>query len=166
MLSKNKEIAVALAVLLVSLAAVAGFLWFSRSPEGDNFGTQPQHNLESRELQIGGTVVGAEVAKSPAAHRQGLSGRESLAQNAGMLFVFDESATHAFWMKDMSFALDIIWLDKNRTIVDIAEYIRPETYPQKFTPDHPARYALEVNAGFVDTHGVSVGDTAEFKNDD
>src|SRR3989344_9082121 len=59
-----------------------------------------------------------EVADSEVERAQGLSGRKVLAEQTGILFVFPTAEQHAFWMKDMNFALDIIWLDKNWKIVD------------------------------------------------
>jgi len=91
-----------------------------------------------------------------------LSNREKLAENQGMLFVFDHTDYHSFWMKDMRFAIDIIWIDENKKVVDITHNAEPESYPKIFKPSLPAQYVLEVNAGWAEEHRVKVGDLADF----
>ncbi len=106
--------------------------------------------------------VGVEVADNPLARTQGLSGRESLQEGEGLLFVFDRPGRHSFWMKDMNFPIDIIWLEGDGDVVHIEKDVRPDSYPQTFTPRLPARYVLEVNAGFTENQNIKVGDKAEF----
>jgi hypothetical protein len=110
-------------------------------------------------VRIGDTIVVAEVADTQALQVQGLSNRSSLPAGEGMLFVFDEEGGHSIWMKDMQFAIDIVWAASNGTIITIEERVSPNTYPQTFSAAEPrARYVLEVPAGFIDTTGVGVGD--------
>ena len=78
-----------------------------------------------------------------------------------MLFVFTEDGKYAFWMKDMQFSIDIIWLAADGTVVYIVPNLSPATYPQTYTPDTPARFVLEVPAGFVAAHSVRIGDKAQ-----
>ena len=113
-------------------------------------------------IRFGNAFVDVEVALSPIVQARGLSGRKNLAEAAGMLFVYPESQIPSFWMKDMNFALDIIWLDENLEIVDITYGATPESYPQSFTPNSPVRYVLEVNSGFANKHNLAIGNTAEF----
>lgn len=79
-----------------------------------------------------------------------------------MLFVFPKDGTYSFWMKDMLFAIDIIWLDANARVVFAAEHVVPESYPAIFTPHTAARYVLELPAGFVAEHHIGVGDVLTF----
>jgi uncharacterized membrane protein (UPF0127 family) len=88
-----------------------------------------------------------ERVKSAEALQHGLSGRTSMPQDQGMLFIFDHSAKHCFWMKDMHFPLDILWMDGNKTVVHVETNVQPDSYPQSFCPDQNARYVLELNAG-------------------
>ncbi|MDO8575927.1 MAG: DUF192 domain-containing protein, partial [bacterium] len=81
-----------------------------------------------------------------------------LAADEGMLFVSPEDGGHAFWMKDMLFPIDILWISADGRVVYMAENVSPDTYPQSFRPDAPARYVLELPAGYAGAHGVSVGD--------
>jgi uncharacterized protein len=108
----------------------------------------------------GGVQVHAEVVDTPPAIERGLMFRESLPPNQGMLFVFERTGVYPFWMKNTLIPLDIIWLDEDWRIVSIAASVPPcradpcPTYP----PAGPARYVVEVNAGFTRTHGIARGD--------
>ncbi|HMS23980.1 MAG TPA: DUF192 domain-containing protein [Candidatus Saccharibacteria bacterium] len=86
----------------------------------------------------------------------GLSGRDSLGDNSGMVFVFPEVKDQCIWMKDMKFALDIIWLNVDKNIVAIEKEIRPETYPKQYCHG-PAKYVIELNAGDVKSAKIEVG---------
>ena len=78
---------------------------------------------------------------------QGLSHACSFDKKEGMLFKFEEKGTYGFWMKDMDFALDIIWLDENLKVIDKIENLSPNTYPNVYYPKSEALYVLEVMAG-------------------
>ena len=86
-------------------------------------------------------------------------GKFFLSDEKGMLFIFDDMGYPAIWMKDMLFPIDIAWLDSDFRIVDIAADVSPQTYPTVFRPELPAKYVLEVNAGFFASRGVKEGDT-------
>lgn len=121
--------------------------------------TQTQDNFAR--LAIGNEVLKVELAKTLIQREEGLSGRLNLPENGGMLFVFDKPDLYSFWMKNMNFAIDIIWLDKDFKIVDIKERLEPSSYPKSFVSNEPAQYALETNAGFVSSAGIKIGDRAE-----
>lgn len=116
-------------------------------------------------VQIGGLVIPVEVADDFESRRIGLSYRETLAEDAGMLFVMPDKQRASFWMKDMNFPLDIVWIYDNK-IVNIHENLAPEgsqpvnSYSSKF----PINYVLELNGGFVARNGVEVGDEIIIKN--
>lgn len=110
-------------------------------------------------VNINGNHLVASVADTPLEREKGLSGQHVLNDKSGMYFVFDESDTHAFWMKGMNMPIDIIWLDELNKIVYIKENVQPDSYPEVIKPDVPARFVLEVSAGYVERNNVSVGDT-------
>lgn len=119
-----------------------------------------QHCTSTREdvvIESASKTLSVELANTQESRGQGLSDRECLAENSGMLFEFDSSAPHCFWMKDMNFSLDIIWLDENKQVVDYQQSATPESYPEAFCPDELAKYVIEVNSGYVDTHNIEVG---------
>ena len=108
-------------------------------------------------LSIGETNIIVEIADTDTARTRGLSRRMTLGENRGMLFVFDFADYHSFWMKDMNFPLDIIWLDDNWRVVDITPNIPSEDFPKIYRPRAPARYVVEVNAGFTFAHHITIG---------
>ena len=140
----------ALAACFVALATV--FVWFSRD-------TDLEEGLAR--VRIGGQTVRVTIADTPVARAHGLSGRASLASDEGMLFVFEKEDFHSFWMKDMLFSIDIIWFSSEKAVVDIAVNVSPDTFPAAFLPRAPARYVLELPAGFVEEYTVQIGDVFE-----
>jgi uncharacterized protein len=108
-------------------------------------------------LTIGGAEITYELADIESERSKGLSGRLSLSQKEGMLFVFDSPDMYSFWMKDMKFPIDFIWIDENRQVIGFLENISPNTYPETFSPPSPVKYVLEVNSGFVEKFGITVG---------
>ena len=119
-------------------------------------------DINAGAITIGDTTIVVELAKNHPERALGLGGRDSLPQDAGMYFVFPDSDYYQFWMKDMKFPIDIIWIDKFMKIVDIKENVLPDTYPEMLTPKEKALTVLEVNAGFAKAHKVSVGDEIKF----
>ena len=109
------------------------------------------------ELTIASTTVLAEVVSTEAAREQGLSGRTSLGEGTAMLFIFDSAELWGIWMKDMLFSIDIVWADAEGTIVTIEENVSPSTYPTAFRPTSPSLYVVELPAGFVAAHNISLG---------
>ena len=110
-----------------------------------------------RTISIGDTVISVEVADTEGSREQGLSGRSDLRSGKGMLFVFDTDGTWGIWMKDMQFPIDIVWVDVFGTVVTVAENVAPDTYPKVFNPSAPARYVLELPAGFTAEQGIKEG---------
>lgn len=102
------------------------------------------------------------LADTPMSRERGLSGRISLDSDTVMLFVFENSSLHNFWMKDMLFSIDMVWLDTNRKIIHIERSVKPETYPKSFGPDEDSKYVLEFKEGAINTIGLEVGDQVEF----
>ncbi len=108
-------------------------------------------------IHIQGEDLFAEVADTVAEQVRGLSGRESLRENEGMLFVYQVPHQASFWMKNMGFAIDIIWLDAEKRIVGIVPDVSPDTFPKMFSSPAPVQYVLEVPAGWADRHGLTLG---------
>lgn len=116
-------------------------------------------------VSIGGQKIQVELAVTVAERTQGLSGRKSLDEGTGLLFIFEKSGLYPFWMKDMNFPIDIIWLapsdgdDQDLKIVYIKHNATPSSYPETFGPDKDAQYILEVVSGFSEKNNLKVGDT-------
>ena len=103
------------------------------------------------------------VADTPEEQYKGLSGRNSLSDNEGLLFIFAKPAYHSFWMKDMLFPIDIIWIGESGQVLDISANIKPESFPETFQPPAPALYVIEVRAGWAEHHRIKVGDLIQIK---
>jgi uncharacterized membrane protein (UPF0127 family) len=104
-------------------------------------------------------AVEVEIADNDAERQRGLMERTALAENAGMLFVFEREKPLAFWMKNTLIPLSVAYIDSNGRIVDIQdmEPLDETTHPSA----EPARYALEVNQGFFAERGIEVGNEME-----
>ena len=115
------------------------------------------------ELRVGSTTIRVDIADTIGKQRQGLSGRTSLSKDQGMYFPMGVLAIHRFWMKDMHFPLDIIWI-RDGKIVEISEnvpYPVGNQLPVTVQPQAAADAVLEVNADFTENHRVKVGDTVQ-----
>ena len=117
-------------------------------------------------VQMGAMTVQAEVPQGDAFYR-GLGGRESLADDRGMLFLFERSERHSFWMKDMLIPIDIIWISAEGRVVHVEtaqpEPGVPDDQLKHYFPDEPALYVLEVRAGLAAEKDVQAGDPTEIE---
>ena len=106
-----------------------------------------------------------EIVDQPKDMARGLQFRPALAKNAGMLFVFPRSDVNKFWMKDTWIPLDMIWLNEDKEIVDIATNVPPckEDPCPSYGANVFSRYVLEVNAGDAEHLGLIIGDQARFR---
>jgi len=102
------------------------------------------------------------IANDNASREQGLSDVSVLPQGEGELFVFDNPGLYGFWMKNMNFPLDMIWIDSNKVITDITTDARPDSYPNIFMPTAPVKYVLEINSNSAIKMGLKKGVTVSF----
>ncbi len=109
-------------------------------------------------LVIGPVMVQASVADTLAKRIKGLSDTPFLPENVVKLFAFGVPGNHSIWMKDMNYALDIIWAAEGGEIVHIEENVSPDTFPTSFSSPEPAWFVVEANAGFVEKHAIVIGD--------
>lgn len=130
------------------------------------FGSKKNLDLKTTNLSINGINFKVQIAETMLARSQGLSGRESLGTDEGLLFLFGTSGMYPFWMKDMKFPIDIIWIS-GKTIAGFAESVNPE--PEKtifsltsYSPPQPVDTVLEINAGLVKQYGFQIGDQVAF----
>jgi hypothetical protein len=108
------------------------------------------------------TTIDIEIADSDYERTRGLMYRHSLPENAGMLFIFEKSGQLSFWMRNTYIRLDIIFADAKKQIVNIKEKTEPLSY-NAIESKEEAKFVVEVNAGFCNKHGVSVGDYITFE---
>ncbi|TCJ13049.1 DUF192 domain-containing protein [Rubrobacter taiwanensis] len=122
----------------------------------------PENELPTLTIDASGggeVAVRVEIASTPAERSRGLMGRTALAEDAGMLFVFEREQTLSFWMKDTLIPLSIAFISAEGEIVDIQDMQPLDETPHRSA--RPARYALEVNQGFFEERGVKVGDAVK-----
>lgn len=119
-------------------------------------------SMNEPNVRINGRTFLVEVADEPFEHINGLSGHVPLLGNQGMIFVFADKQVRRFWMKDMLFPLDIIWIEDG-TIVKIDKELAPEgKQPDNhYSSLQPVNYVLEINAGLADQYGFKIGDKAD-----
>ncbi len=119
------------------------------------------HNLDiassQKTISIRGHVFKAEIVATDNDKQRGLGGRKSICTDCGMLFVFDSPNRYSFWMKDMRFALDLLWIMEDK-VVFIEKNI-PPSFPGTMNPPADAEQVLELSAGAVDKFGIVVGDS-------
>ena len=113
-----------------------------------------------RTLRTDGRVYSLEIADTAMAQQKGLSGRQNLAPDGGMIFVFEGVTDRCFWMKDMNFPIDIIWVDGWRVVTRVMQDVRPETYPESYCA--PAKHVIELKAGEADKAGIAAGKQLDF----
>jgi uncharacterized membrane protein (UPF0127 family) len=101
-----------------------------------------------------------DIANTTELRTQGLSGRGTLPAGRGMLFTFSSQQQRCFWMKDMQFAIDIIWVGADKKVTYIQSNLKPETYPQEYCAK--AQYVIELGAGEASKNKFKVSSTLNF----
>ena len=151
-----KKVMITFFVILVVAAIAVGALFL-----------KPLFETPKRQtVSINGKNFEVEIADTMATRAQGLSGRDGLGEDKGMLFIFGKPGMNGFWMKDMKFPLDMIWINGDK-ILGFSENVQPEPAKSIFSlkvyyPPSPADKVLEVNAGTVATYGFKAGDQVKF----
>jgi uncharacterized membrane protein (UPF0127 family) len=136
---------IVLGIILV-IAGVAGGIYY----------------YQTCDLKLAQDCVTLERVDTAAAREKGLSGREDLAEDQAMLFVYEKPAIECFWMKDMKFAIDMVWVSADKKIVTMHENVTPKTYPKSFCPDEPTQYVLEFPAGTASRNGLELSQQLQF----
>jgi len=122
--------------------------------------SHPQVNIT-----INDQILIADISATPEQRTRGLSLRGTLAENEAMLFVFDAEAEHRFWMKDMKFPIDIIWISSDKIVVDIEHNLQPcylGLFCPTYEPEGDSLYVLETVGGFAGKYRVVKGTPVEF----
>jgi len=140
-------------VVLLIVVAVIIYVYFSSAK-----------NVKFTGVKIGNASVNAEIADTTAKKIRGLMFRKSLGENDGMLFTFGPEGYPGIWMMNMSFPIDIVWINSSKQVVYIQNNAPPCTLTScpTYKPSQPAMFVLEVNAGFCDKHNITVGSKTNF----
>ena len=159
-------------LVVLALAGLWYFGYFSpsardllglSSPGASDGSTNRLNNVK---IKIGSAVIDSELAVTPAQQALGLSYRDFMAEDKGLLFVFSSRSRKSFWMKGMRFPLDFVWIDGDK-VADITENVPP---PKSFSealktyaPSVPVNKVLEINAGVIAKNGIKIGDKVEWQ---
>ncbi len=142
----------ALIVSFLLITLLLGYIFVQSSSKVQEH--KPCLSVVDNSGKVSKCLVDLEVAQTADEQAKGLGDRASMPLKRGMLFVFGGQDAHCFWMKDMKFHLDIIWINSQKQIVHIERDLAPESYPTTFCPNNPAQYAIEVNAGEAQNLGL------------
>jgi uncharacterized membrane protein (UPF0127 family) len=176
-------IATAASVIIIIISAATAFLYFNPAEITNMLGGQEgerqdliladetwsrSNNKTYRQVNVtvNGIVLAADIAATNEQRARGLSVKDSLAENEAMLFVFDSKAEHVFWMKDMKFPIDIIWIDNNKTVVHIEHDLEPcssQVLCPTYKPNDDSLYVLETVGGFAVAHDIVEGTHVDFE---
>lgn len=116
------------------------------------------------QILMDSSIWSVDIAKTDADRTQGLSNRQVLLNNTGLLFAFNNMDSHTFWMKDMLIPIDMIFFDNNWKIVLIESNLQPNSFPNIFGKEVKSQYVLEINANEAISYNLKVGDQAIFLN--
>jgi uncharacterized membrane protein (UPF0127 family) len=152
-MQRFSQIGILLVVILVPIFLISFYLLQEEKPfsvGGETVGEDI--------VRIGSARISVEVVESSEERKLGLSNRNELSANEGMLFVFEEVGAHGIWMRNMKFPIDIVWISEDLYVVDIKKRATPDSYPNIFYPKENARYVLEVNDRFTEVWNIGIGD--------
>jgi uncharacterized membrane protein (UPF0127 family) len=152
MLRYYHSMKIILSVLLCG-AVLLGLFFLVQRPVTTSFDTSAAESV----LQTPTATIRIIRADTEQTREHGLSDRENLPTDTGMLFIFPNVGIQGFWMKDMHFPLDIIWIDEHKKVIGIASKATPESYPEVFMSPKPIQYVLEINAGKSADFGITTG---------
>ncbi|MBI4092025.1 MAG: DUF192 domain-containing protein [Candidatus Levybacteria bacterium] len=154
-------------LIAVYIALIIAVILLAVARTGGNF-SLPNPFGGNTEAQVGDKKINLILAKSDKDRVKGLSGRNNLAEDQGMLFIFEKKGKYGFWMRDMKFPLDIIYIDDN-TVVYLVENVPAGAQAPNLTiyvPDTDANRVLELNAGGAKKYGIKKGTKITFKGAD
>ncbi len=116
---------------------------------------------QQKSIVINGQTIYVTIADTTEQRQQGLSGQKALCEKCGMLFIFDTADNYTFWMKDMNFDIDIVWI-RDDVVVDISERVSYKTPEKIVWTIESVDKVLELPAGGVDKFGIIVGNGVHY----
>ncbi len=144
-LAPKKSIFIVVILLVIALLCLA--IFFAKT------------NNNIAKVQIGDVNYSLELVSTDATRQQGLSEKPNLEPNTGMLFDFKQNGYWQIWMKDMNFAIDILWLNNQKQVVGVKQDALPQNYPESYGAEQQSQYVVELPAGSVNERNIKIGDT-------
>ncbi|WP_100183256.1 DUF192 domain-containing protein [Candidatus Nitrosotenuis aquarius] len=157
-----------IAIISVVMATAAAIIYIINNQAYET-GLEPQSNKEryhQAKIDIDGFEILADVAYTDEQLEKGLSIKDNLNEDEGMLFIFQNEGQHNFWMNNMKFPIDILWLDAAGKVIHIESNLQPCTSEFNCTvyePQNNSLYVLETVAGFAEKHQVEIGTDIDFE---
>jgi uncharacterized protein len=157
----NKSLRPAVIVSVVAIFATLALTAFLSTENSGNV-TNKEEDAYDKKLTIGEITLDVELADTPEKMAKGLSGRKELPDGKGMLFVYPSARTVSFWMPDMHFPIDIVFIREGK-VAHIEHSVpnppinTPKTQLKTYVSPEPVDMVLEVPAGWAGKNGVSVG---------
>jgi hypothetical protein len=138
-------------IIFLGLLIIPLFLFFNKN------------SSKYTNVKIGNVTIKAEIADTLLKKGIGLMRKKHLPEDEGMLFTFDNDGFPSIWMMNMSFPIDIIWINNEKKVVHIVKDAQPcKITCTSYFPKKAARYVLEVNSNFTEKHNIKIGSTVEF----
>jgi uncharacterized membrane protein (UPF0127 family) len=158
------------AAVLYFYPAIIDMLWETEDEGKEliigNEATSSSNGYRQANVTVNGVVLVADISANNEQMTKGLSVKDALAENEAMLFVFGNEGEHTFWMKNMKFPIDIIWIDGNKTVVHIEHNLQPCGYGllcPTYEPGQDSLFVLETVGGFAEKHDVVQGTQVQFE---
>ena len=127
---------------------------------------QPKEQNQTALVSLGGVSLLSTLSTTPESQSKGLAVKDSLEENEGMLFIFKSPQKYSFWMKDMKFPIDILWIDASGKIVHIEKNLQPCIFLlpcPSYSPHDDSLYVLEVISNFTNKYDINIGDEVNSK---
>lgn len=148
--------------LLLISCFIASEVTFSSASDESISGSSSVDNVNTTSVvKVNNITLNVILATTPGDQSKGLAVKDSMNENEGMLFVFKNSQKHSFWMKDMKFPIDIIWVDPEGRIVHIEKNLQPCVFLlpcTSYSPENDSMYVLEVVSNFTNKYNIKLGD--------
>lgn len=158
----KKSIIIGIAIFIALVAVVYGNRCYATKVCGSII--LDQFVRDSVVIQTPKSKLNVELVNTKESRELGLSGRDRISGTDGMLFEFDYPGRYAFWMKDMTFPIDIIWITKGGVVAEVEKNVKPESYPNTYINDIEAKYVLELPANKSVEYGLTLGAKVEINN--
>jgi uncharacterized membrane protein (UPF0127 family) len=157
-----KHVSIAVALGLAAALLTYYIIYANMINVQDNTSNSKRLEYEVKRIMINDVMLEVEIADTDEKRALGLMHREELDEYKGMLFVFPYEGRYSFWMMNMNFSIDILWLNADGNVIYIVSNAKPckevsSVSECTYNPDVYAKYVLEVNSGFAERHGIVIG---------
>ena len=153
----NKLISLIFLTILGGIIIYFGYVFVYKINVPDN---KVKITLNKKEYNL-------DIARTDEERSRGLAKFESIKDDEGMLFIFDSPGRYSFFMKDMKFNIDIIFLDVNKKVVDMYKNVKFQDYKnpydyETYKPNFNSKYTIELKDGEIENSGLKIGDYVDF----